>query len=456
LFPGDTVLPPERHNVENLHGLAADVVVPDPTCGFLALDDFAASRLLGTNGRQCMTCHSDDGEWASTPEQFRDRFENGRGYLVGLPLTATNEEALENDDLEPAFRAIDGANSPLADLSTPAARVSAYSLLLSRGVFRIGLPMPEDAEFELVDVADPYGFASAAELSLFRRSPPMTNLRFHTTLMFDGRDTLECEPLTASLKHQATSAVKGHAQGATPPEDIIARIVNGELSIYTAQLDDNTAGNLSADGAKGGPWDLAQVPFYWGINSFGQVDPAGLAHTSEVFTLYGAWRGWPGDSDRDRARALIADGEEVFNFREFNVSGVSGFNDELDRDQILATCGSCHNTPNVGTSSEGRLMDIGTSDEAQSAELPIYTFQAKADGATVKTSDPGRALISGRWSEMNRLKVPSLRALAGRAPYFHNGSAVSLEAVVDYHDQRFGIGLSAEEKSALVAFLRAL
>jgi cytochrome c peroxidase len=49
-----------------------------------------------------------------------------------------------------------------------------------------------------------------------------------------------------------------------------------------------------------------------------------------------------------------------------------------------------------------------------------------------------------------------LRSLAGRPPYLHNGSSMSLEAVVDYHDQRFHIGLTPAAKAALVAFLSAL
>ncbi|WP_394822285.1 hypothetical protein [Pendulispora albinea] len=57
---------------------------------------------------------------------------------------------------------------------------------------------------------------------------------------------------------------------------------------------------------------------------------------------------------------------------------------------------------------------------------------------------------------MNRFKVPNLRGLAGRPPYMHDGSAASLAAAVDYHDQRFDIHLSAKEKADLVAFLSAL
>jgi cytochrome c peroxidase len=49
-----------------------------------------------------------------------------------------------------------------------------------------------------------------------------------------------------------------------------------------------------------------------------------------------------------------------------------------------------------------------------------------------------------------------LRALAARPPYFHNGMAADLEAAVDFYDTRFDIGLTADEKRDLVAFLRTL
>ena len=40
-----------------------------------------------------------------------------------------------------------------------------------------------------------------------------------------------------------------------------------------------------------------------------------------------------------------------------------------------------------------------------------------------------------------------LRALASRAPYFHNGSAATLEDVVDFYDTRFSIGLTTRGES---------
>jgi cytochrome c peroxidase/DNA-binding beta-propeller fold protein YncE len=56
------------------------------------------------------------------------------------------------------------------------------------------------------------------------------------------------------------------------------------------------------------------------------------------------------------------------------------------------------------------------------------------------------------------LKTPSLLFVGGRAPYFHDGSAETLEKLVIGNDDRMGrtSHLSDEERAALVAFLRTL
>ena len=102
-------------------------------------------------------------------------------------------------------------------------------------------------------------------------------------------------------------------------------------------------------------------------------------------------------------------------------------------------------------------LNIGLADASRrTPDQPLYTLRNKATGATVQTTDPGRALISGRWQDIGRFKGPTLRALAARAPYFHNGSAKDLGEVVNFYNDRFGIGLSAQERVDLVAFLKAL
>jgi len=102
-------------------------------------------------------------------------------------------------------------------------------------------------------------------------------------------------------------------------------------------------------------------------------------------------------------------------------------------------------------------LDIGVADASRrTPDLPLYTLRNKATGEQVRTTDPGRALITGRWQDIGRFKGPTLRALAARAPYFHNGSAKDLDEVVRFYDERFGIGFTEQERADLVAFLKAL
>jgi len=65
-------------------------------------------------------------------------------------------------------------------------------------------------------------------------------------------------------------------------------------------------------------------------------------------------------------------------------------------------------------------------------------------------------MISGLCSALNRVKGPILRGLAGRAPYFHNGSAATLLQAVNFYNQRFSMHLTEEQKRQLVAILNSL
>lgn len=88
--------------------------------------------------------------------------------------------------------------------------------------------------------------------------------------------------------------------------------------------------------------------------------------------------------------------------------------------------------------------------------MPLYTLRNKVTGEIKVTTDPGRALITGQWKDIGRFKGPILRGLAARAPYFHNGFAKDLKAVIDFYDERFAIGFTEQEKADLLAFLRTL
>jgi cytochrome c peroxidase len=95
-------------------------------------------------------------------------------------------------------------------------------------------------------------------------------------------------------------------------------------------------------------------------------------------------------------------------------------------------------------------------------DLPIYEIRNCPDplipGKTVNyyTSDPGKALITGLCSDVNRGKGPVLRGLAARAPYFHNGAAANLDELVNFYNQRFQMNFTDKEKKQLIAFLNSL
>jgi mono/diheme cytochrome c family protein len=55
-----------------------------------------------------------------------------------------------------------------------------------------------------------------------------------------------------------------------------------------------------------------------------------------------------------------------------------------------------------------------------------------------------------------RYRTTPLRALWQHAPYFHDGSAATLEAVVAHYDQTLTLRLSARQKADLVAYLKTL
>ena len=204
---------------------------------------------------------------------------------------------------------------------------------------------------------------------------------------------------------------------------------------------------------------MSNQDFYIGIN-----DLLGDSLTNEpfnpiVFTIYDAWKGLRGGGT-NKARAAVARGQELFNTKLIQITGVSGINDEPafgNPAVVNGTCTTCHDTPNSGDHSVSAPLNIGIADASRrTPDMPLYTLQNKTTGKMVQTTDPGRALITGKWKDIGRFKGPILRGLAARAPYFHNGSAKDFQAVIDFYDQRFGIGFTDQEKADLIAFLRTL
>ena len=415
---------------------------------------------LGTNGRSCFSCHRPAEGWTITPEGLKLRFALTQGR-------------------DPVFAVVDGANCNNIDPVT-LADPKQHSLLLTHGLIRIEIALPANAEFEVIGVDNPYGCASQTALSVYRRPLPTTNLRPLSAVMWDGREsapqtgtqkiTYATNPadLNSDLQHQSMDAVNIHAQASTPiSADLQSQIAQFEMALSTAQAYDYAAGSLDSDGATGGPLTIAKqiIPsFFVGINDPLGGNPKNIPFTPVIFNLFDSWIN-PGHSapwwlpHATEQRASILRGQQVFNSKQINIVNVAGLNDDLNQPLIVGNCGTCHDSLNIGSHSLPVPLNIGVGDLNSPLDvsyLPVFTLQNKTTLEIQKTTDPGRALITGAWKDVGRLKGPVLRGLASRAPYFHNGSARSLSDVVDFYNQRFNVGFTAQEKSDLIAFLNSL
>jgi len=428
---------------------------------------------LGTNGRTCFTCHQPEDGWSLSAQHARERF-----YA---------------NPYEPLFRRFDGATCPSDDVSTHRAKEKAYSLLLAKGLIRIGigLTVPSDElQFQITQVNDPYGCntnpttgltgSTTGTVSVYRRPLPAANLGFLSTIMWDGR-----EP---NLFSQAVDATLGHAQAPKdmPPspkqqQQIVtfegctrantpALCANtpADAGVFTAQIFDDTGQFLFSGGANGGPISLSQqvAKFFIGANDPLGQNPTGAPFSPEIFDLYRNWANLHGRSSKSERRQAIARGEELFNSTQIDITGVTGLNDALNQPHISGFCGTCHDTPNAGNHSVKAPLNIGVANAGADSPpaldisgLPVFTIwctKGPLAGQIFEVTDPGRALFTGKCADIGKVKGPILRGLAARAPYFHNGSAATLADVVEFYNQRFNIGFTDQQKADLAAFLSAL
>lgn len=415
---------------------------------------------LGTNGRTCGTCHEPSQGMTITPAAIQALFTSTTGT-------------------DPLFAAVDGANCPTA--ATGAA--TQHSLLLNNGLIRIAITLPATAQFKLAVVSDPYGCAVTMNssgqqvVSVYRRPLLASSLPYLSAVMWDTRETINPlataatfdANLPADLTQQMTDAISIHAQGAiAPTASEIAAILTLEQGLFTAQSTDSLAGLLSANGALGGPANLAAVTYYPGINDSLGNDPTGAKFNPNSMSMFTAWQG-----SANAQQSSIARGEALFNTAPMQVANVPGL-------APLAgpppSCSFCHDTPNVGNRSVGSPLDTGTAHNAaieadpnivaalgqlSLPSLPVYSITGCTNPATNQpvtytTSDPGTGLFSGLCADVGRTKVPTLRGLAARAPFFHGGAAANLQQVVAFYNARFQMNLTLQQQTDLVNFLNAL
>ncbi len=97
-------------------------------------------------------------------------------------------------------------------------------------------------------------------------------------------------------------------------------------------------------------------------------------------------------------------------------------------------CGTCHTGP----------------------ELTDANERLHPPSDVVSEPEPGGALSYAARSATKQYRTAPLHGLWQHPPYFHNGSAATLEDVVQAYDSRKALGLSAAQRADLVQYLKSL
>jgi cytochrome c peroxidase len=147
-------------------------------------------------------------------------------------------------------------------------------------------------------------------------------------------------------------------------------------------------------------------------------------------------------------------------FERTLISGDSPFDAFIHQGQSLAL-----------NNSEQRGLDLFYSERTHCSSchsgFNFSNYAFENNGLYTSYNDPGRYRLTEDSTDIARFKVPTLRNVGLTAPYMHDGSLQSLEAVVEHyntggkpHPHKSALirplGLTEQEKADLVAFLNSL
>jgi hypothetical protein len=427
---------------------------------------------LGPNGRACVTCHQPSDAMSLSVDTIRQRW-----------------AATEGKD--PLFAAIDGSNCP----TLPQGERESHSLLLDYGLIRIELPWPPNdwngkkvvPDFDIEVVRDPWGcntgevyglHGERSAISVYRRPRPVANLKYLTAVGF-AYDPKQGMPLprdpetgellsgnimadnrTVTLAEQMQDASRTHLQILSElTADQVEQIEAFILRIYSAQSQHEFGGSLS-DAAFGGPEVLRD-------SEAGQLGSIGRA----VWSEFEGWENMDAEtksrlSEEEIAwRESVARGARVFRDKMFLITDSAGINSPIGfGNPVLNSCVFCHNMRQMGNDVAPGQVDLGTTNKPfadPAPHLPLFRVTCRGEphphyGKVIYTHDPGFGLVTGRCADVGKITLQSMRGLAARAPYFSNGSAADLRAVVEFYDRRYNIGYTEQEKQDLVNLMSAL
>ena len=351
---------------------------------------FADRRLngLGANGRSCADCHMPADQFQLSPAIAELRFQILRLRRQFHPAA---------DD--PLFRPIDAD-----DFRTNGDAATDFSNLRQNGLVRITLPLPPN--IRLVDPSTNLA-SNDTEVDVWRMVPSVNDVALTGS---DGTNPWFREPnLTGgyqldarvtTLQDQALGALVNHAQiQQMPPQGLL-----DDLASFQRVLFSNHRVRALADAVREGTTPLPDPD-----PPLNDVEQQGKA----VFARACAHcHGGPGQSTTQ---------PPVFRFHDIASQCPRPVDTVTPARFAFAPC-------TARLARNARTYEIG---------LTNGTVARRT------SSDPGRALLTGfvggpaPRDDWNKFDVPGLRGIRKTAPYFHNNSADTLEAVVDHYIEFF-------------------
>jgi cytochrome c peroxidase len=363
--------------------------------GRAAFNDGNLTR-LGGNGRSCADCHMPSEGFQLSPAAARSRFE---------ALIAKREFNKNADD--PLFRPVDAD-----DFRVNGENASDFSNLVDNGLVRVTLPLPPN-----VRLLDPVTGQPTNETAtdLFRAVMPVMNVAITgpdgvvpiwppaPRVPILGVDPngpnrqggYQHDARFGSLQEQARGALIAHAQvSMEPPSDMLDDLAAFQQTLFSSPGVERLAQAIAS-----------------GSTPFPDPDP--------------------------ELTDLEQQGKVVFNRACAQCHGGSLHpSTSTPEAAIVRPIVRYHNiqTACPRPATDGYLPcppRLGRNARTYRITLATGTTQ------TFATSDPGRLLLTGQIADLGVMDITQLRGISRTAPYFHNNSAATLDAVLDHYDAFF-------------------
>jgi cytochrome c peroxidase len=414
---------------------------------------------LGANGRACADCHMLTDRFQLSPADVEARFR----------LLQLRRRGNPNAD-DPLFRPIDAD-----DFRTNGESAGDFSNLRQNGLVRITFPLPSN-----IKLVDPITNAPSSEtfVDVWRAIPTVNNVKL------TGPDGInpwprgpnntggyQLDARVTTLQEQALGALINHAQIQNlPPQQLLDDIASFQRVLFT-----NNRVRALSDAISAGDTPLPDPD-----PPLSELEQQGKA----VFVR--ACSQCHGGPTQTTPQAPVVRFHSIFSQcpRPVDTATPARFALAPCPDRLARNARTYEITLSVPTPCP---PPAGRVTPCPLPPIPGVPGPPLPAGARIRrtSSDPGRALLTGfvggapPTDDWEKLDIPALRGIRNTAPYFHNNSAATLEAVVDHYIEFFkrvqanaapgvvpplsstdGVHFdrqpAPEERAALLAYLRKL